>query len=114
MRLLLDENLSPKLVAAISHAFPDSHHVEQLGLRGATDQEVWEAARSGGFVLVSKDNDFRQFSFLYGPPPKVVWLAVGNAGTDSIRDLLLSSPAILTRFVETPEDAFLILPLQAH
>jgi predicted nuclease of predicted toxin-antitoxin system len=44
-----------------------------LGLRGATDTAVWEYAKVEGFVLVSKDNDFRQRSFQYGAPPKVVW-----------------------------------------
>lgn len=44
--------------------------------------ESWDYAGFHGFVIVSKDNDFRQLSFLKGPPPKVVWLSIGNAGTD--------------------------------
>lgn len=113
MKLLLDENLSPRLVAALSLVYPDSRHLEDLGLRGATDQQVWDAAREGRFVLVSKDNDFRQFSFLYGAPPKVVWLAAGNAGTDAIRDLLSSKLSTIEDFVRDPDAAFLVLQAEA-
>jgi predicted nuclease of predicted toxin-antitoxin system len=42
---------------------------------------VWEYAKAGGFAIVSKDADFRQLSFLYGSPPKVVWLRAGNRST---------------------------------
>ena len=34
----------------------------------------WAYARDHGYTIVSKDNDFRQYAFLYGPPPKVLWL----------------------------------------
>lgn len=48
------------------------------------DLQIWQYALEHGLTIVSKDNDFRQLSFLYGPPPKVIWLSVGNAGTDII------------------------------
>ena len=44
-------------------------------MRGATDAAIWTYARDHGYTIVSKDNDFRQYAFLYGPPPKVLWLA---------------------------------------
>ena len=69
MKLLLDENLSPRLVEVLSRQYPGSRHVDQLGLRGKPDHVIWEQAASGDFVLVSKDNDFRQLSFLHGTPP---------------------------------------------
>ena len=34
MKLLLDENLSPKLVARLANCFPDSAHVDRLELGG--------------------------------------------------------------------------------
>jgi predicted nuclease of predicted toxin-antitoxin system len=84
MKLLLDENLSPRLPALLADIYPGSSQLELVGLRGATDAAVWDYAKAAGFVLVSKDNDFRQMSFHYGAPPKVVWLRVGNAGTHVI------------------------------
>jgi len=72
VKLLLDENLSGRLVARLSRAYPGTQHVEAVGLRGKTDREVWDYAAAHDFVIASKDNDFRQLSFLYGAPPKVL------------------------------------------
>ena len=109
MKLLLDENLSPKLVHVLADGFPGSTQVELLGLRGASDATVWETARAHGYTIVSKDNDFRQRSFLHGPPPKVVWLSIGNAGTDAIRVLLLNHRERLLEFLGKPEEGLLVL-----
>ena len=87
MKLLLDENLSPKLAESLQEEYPESIHVRAVGLHGADDQRIWEYARDHGLTIVSKDNDFRQRSFLAGFPPKVVWLNVGNAGTRAIEAL---------------------------
>lgn len=81
MKLLFDENLSSSLVAQLQSEFPDSTHVDLIGMRGIADRGIWNYAGANAFVIVSKDNDFRQLSFLLGPPPKVIWLSVGKAGT---------------------------------
>ena len=62
MKLLFDENVSPKLVGLIEAAFPESAHVYDPGLRGATDRPIWDHARNNGFTIVSTDDDFRQRS----------------------------------------------------
>lgn len=109
MRLLLDENLSPDLVQAISAEYPGSAHVRDLGLQSATDLAVWERARADGYAVVSKDSDFRQMSFLFGAPPKVVWVRLGNCSTAEILALLRSRMAALQSFWEDPEASFLVL-----
>jgi predicted nuclease of predicted toxin-antitoxin system len=109
MKLLLDENLSPRLAASLAAQYPGTTQVELLGLRGASDTTVWELARTQGYVLVPKDNDFRQRSFQYGAPPKVVWLKVGNAGTAAIQQLLMHSRSAIARFVADPEETLLVL-----
>ena len=114
MKLLLDENLSHKLVARLAAAFPDTAHVDGLGFRGQPDTTVWQYAAEHGFVLVSKDDDFRQLSFLRGHPPKVVWLVVGNAGTAVIADLLLRNRSRLAVFAADPDDALLTLTMSAQ
>jgi Domain of unknown function (DUF5615) len=58
MRLLLDNNLSPRLVELLTLAGWDVAHVRALGLRAATDKVVLEAARNDHRVLVSADTDF--------------------------------------------------------
>lgn len=69
MKLLLDQNLSRKLVARLGDLYPDSAHVAELGLDRASDREVWEFARDHGFILVSKDSDMVELSLLGGAPP---------------------------------------------
>ena len=51
MKLLFDENLSPKLVASLADIYPDSNHVHRVGLGGATDNEVWEYALKNAYTL---------------------------------------------------------------
>lgn len=107
--LLFDENLSPRLVKLLAESFPGSVHVDDVDLHGCPDGDVWSYARGNGFVLVSKDNDFRQLSFLRGAPPKVVWLRIGNAPTQAIAELLLSRRNELEFFERDAEAALLVL-----
>ena len=57
-------------------------------LTRATDRQIWEFAGEHGYAIVSKDADFRQLAFMHGPPPKVIWLRVGNVSTTEILDLI--------------------------
>lgn len=111
MKLLFDENLSPRLVRRLARLFPESQHVDLIGLHGQIDPAIWDYAGLNQFTIVSKDNDFRQISFLKGPPPKVVWLSVGNAGTQAIGDLLQRSHERIVTFLENPEESLLVLEL---
>lgn len=112
MKLLLDENLSHRLVARLTEAFPGTASVYHVGLDGQPDSTLWDYAAEHGFVIVSKDDDFRQMSFFQGHPPKVVWLVVGNAGTDPIADLLLTNQSVIALFIDRTEDALLTLSLE--
>lgn len=78
MKLLFDENLSPKLPHLVGNVFPGSTHVRDCGLKGLPDEDIWEYARAKRYMIVSKDSDFCQRSLLYGAPPKFVWLRIGN------------------------------------
>ncbi|MDE3019149.1 MAG: DUF5615 family PIN-like protein [Nitrospirota bacterium] len=111
MKLLFDENLSPSFVQTLETQYPGSAHVRALGLRGATDAAIWERAQRDGYAIVSKDNDFRQLSFLHGAPPKVIWLSVGNAGTEAILHFLQSRRAEIEIFESDPRTSLLVLLL---
>ena len=58
MRLLLDNNLSPRLVDVLSKEGWDIVHVGSRGLRAASDRVVLQRTRDDGRVLVSADTDF--------------------------------------------------------
>ncbi len=110
MRLLFDQNLSRRLVGELAPWFPDSGHVAALGIETATDREIWAYAGEHGYLIVSKDSDFRQLAFLLGPPPKAVWLSVGNCPTSVIADLLRTSAEVVGAFTDSAEEALLVLP----
>ena len=65
----------------LAHDFPGGAHVRDTGLRAAEDGQIWDHARTQGFMIVSKDTDFRERSYVEGFPPKIIWLDVGNART---------------------------------
>ena len=109
MNLLFDENLSRRLVRVLASLYPESQHVDAVGLHGQPDLAIWQYAKQHGFVILSKDNDFRQLSFLHGAPPTVIWLAVGNAGTQAIATLLAHHRAAVEAFRDVPEESLLIL-----
>ncbi len=111
MKLFFDENLSYQLVDRLAALFPGSRHIDQAGLRGNADTVIWDYARTHDLCIVSKDNDFRQLSVLRGPPPKIVWLSVGNTGTDVIAGLLQQNANRITGFGGMLEENLLILEL---
>jgi predicted nuclease of predicted toxin-antitoxin system len=109
VKLLFDENLSPRLVQALGDLYPDSAHLRDCGLRGASDSEVWQFAAENGFTIVSKDSDFSQRSYLLGGAPKVVWLRIGN-GTTARADFVLRNAAErLQAFLASEEESCLVL-----
>ncbi len=109
MKLLFDQNLSPHLVDALTDLYPGSAHVRDVGLARADDREVWEHAKTQGFVVVSKDSNFHQLAFLHGPPPKAVWLRLGNCTTEDIEQVLRARHADVVAFGDHLEEAFLVL-----
>src|SRR6516162_7018806 len=98
MKLLFDENLSPRLVNLLAVEFPGSEHVRNVGLAAAPDPAVWSYASKHGLVIVSKDSDFQHRALLLGHPPKVVWLRLGNCSTATVAALLHARQSDLLAF----------------
>ena len=109
MKLLLDQNLSSNLAQLLVDLYPDSIHVRDVGLERADDREVWNYARDRGFTIASKDSDFRQMSFLYGHPPKIVWIQRGNCSTGDIEAVLRDRYDDVVAFELDQESSFLAL-----
>jgi predicted nuclease of predicted toxin-antitoxin system len=74
VKLLFDQNLSPSLVDSLADIYPESVHVQSVGLDRADDMAVWDFARRQNLVIVTKDADFQERSLIAGAPPKVVWI----------------------------------------
>ena len=69
MKLLLDENLSRRLVPFLQFNYPGSSQVVLLGMESATDKEVWQRARDEDYVIVTQTPTFRN-SRLFGDNPQ--------------------------------------------
>ena len=110
MKLLFDQNRSPRLVGRFSDLFPDSQHVRDVGLSEAEDPEIWDFAASNHFAIVSKDNDFVQLALLRGAPPKVIRLHVGNCTTARVESVLRSGSEAIVAFGRNSEASLLVLP----
>ena len=110
MRLLFDQNLSPRLSELLRDIFPGSVHVREVALHEADDSLVWEYARANGFVIVSKDSDFQQRSLLRGAPPKFIWLRLGNCSVAESENLLRLHSVSIHTFDADPELSHLMLP----
>lgn len=112
MKLLFDENISPRLSAALADIYPGSAHVHQCGLGSADDLAVWQYAKDNGFAIVSKDSDFQERSVLLGAPPKIIWLRATNCTSDQIENLLRVALPTITQFIQEDRESCLILGLR--
>ncbi len=108
-RLLFDENVAPSLAHRLSDLYPGSAHVRDVGLATADDEQIWLHARDGGYLIVTKDDDFRQRSFLRGAPPKVLWARLGNCSTADVEGALRGRYSTIVAFAEDEMAAFLVI-----
>ena len=95
MKLLLDENLSCRLVPLLAAAYPGTSQVVLLGLESASDSVVWQTPKDQGFVIVTRDVDFVELSLVWGQPPKVIWLRTPNPSTATTLKILLEHRAMI-------------------
>ena len=89
MTLWIDAQLSPALALWITQTFGiQAAAVRDLGLRDATDRDIFEAAGKAKAIVLTKDGDFVRLLDRFGPPPQVIWLTCGNTGNAHLRQIL--------------------------
>ena len=103
MKLLLDENLSYRLVKVLSPIYPGSLHASSVRPILRTDMGIWTYARNNGFIIVTFDSDFLQLATLHGMPPKVILLTIQNPRRAAIASLLSMRQEQIHHFVERTE-----------
>jgi predicted nuclease of predicted toxin-antitoxin system len=109
MKLLFDENLSPKLPNRLSDLFPGSLHVRDVGMKATVDPIVWDYAKDNDLMIVSKDADMHDLSLVLGNPPKVIWLRLGNCSTLQVENLLRRDINAIQSFYEDENLSLLAL-----
>ena len=108
MKLPFDENLSHKLPGLVAASFPGSQHVRDLGLMGRTDEEIWNYAKTAGFIIISKDKDFYQRTLFFGSPPKFIWLCLGNCTRNDLLNLIRRHEKDIIAFETSPESVLIL------
>ena len=103
MKLLLDQNISYRLVNKINSLFPETEQVKRLGLENKPDREIWEYAQKENYTIVTFDSDFYDMSLLLGHPPKVIWLKLGNTTTKNLETIFFEKSDQIKAFIEDGE-----------
>ena len=85
----IDAQLSPALAAWISSSLAvRAVAVRDLGLREATDQEIFSAAKRENVIVMTKDSDFVLLLDRLGPPPQIIWIRCGNTSNARLKEIL--------------------------
>lgn len=89
MHWLLDANLSYRLVRQLEELVVEVTHVSRAGLPvPATDQQIWVWARQRNAVIITNDEDFHRMAAVFGFPPNVVLLRMGNQSNLALANTL--------------------------
>ncbi|WP_264534688.1 DUF5615 family PIN-like protein [Flavobacterium sp. N1736] len=100
MKLLLDANISWRIVKLIGNDFSDSLHSNVIPVnQPAKDIEIWQFAKQNNFTILTHDDDFEKLLLLKGAPPKVIILKTFNKNTKQIAELLISKKEIIESFI---------------
>ncbi|MEO6709719.1 MAG: DUF5615 family PIN-like protein [Planctomycetota bacterium] len=79
MKVWIDAQLPPSLVRVLSRQTGvEAKHLFDLGLGRSKDEAIYSAARAADVILVSKDFDFVRLLERLGPPPRILWITLGN------------------------------------
>lgn len=91
MKILLDENVSYRIIKKIKHLFDDCKHVNEVGLIAEHDNDIWAFAQKHQYTILTFDADYQELSVLKGFPPKIIWLNTGNVRTEKLSALLIEN-----------------------
>lgn len=104
MKLLLDQNISYRLLSIVEDYYPQSTHVRLLKMTEADDLTIWNYAKTNGFTILTKDADYYDFSLLHRFPPKIIWVKSGNTSTEFLANVLLKNHLVIKAFIEKDDE----------
>ena len=99
MNLLLDQNISYRVVAYLEPVFGSVKQVKQLGLTDVSDVEIWNFSKRNNYTIITFDSDFIDIASLHGSPPKIIWLRFGNASNLKIVNKLVTNVEMINEFI---------------
>lgn len=100
MKILIDQNISQRIVPLLAPQFDVLDHVRQIGLTDASDYEIFMFARANGYqAVITADDDFVKLINQFSEPPKIIWLRTGNCSTKVLSHLLIEKVPAIRDFV---------------
>ncbi len=106
-KLLLDNNISHRLLNKIQDLFPNSSHVMIQNLDESSDLKIWQYAKLNHYTIVTKDSDFNDLAIYKGIPPKIIWLKVGNCKVVELENIFKINEDIIKNFLLNHHSAIL-------
>lgn len=105
MIVWVDAQLPPQVAIWLSETFGiEAKALRDLGMRDATDKDIFSAAAAAHAVILTKDRDFVDMAMIFGAPPKVIWLTCGNCTNRHLRAVVLHQFDQAIRLLESGED----------
>lgn len=105
MKLLLNENLSWRMIKPLVSISEEIVHVSDLKItQPADDVAIWNYAKKNGFTIISKDDDFEKIVLLRKAPPKLIYLKTYNLDTKKLVDLIIGNKDKIIQFVTFKEN----------
>lgn len=99
MKLLFDQNISFRVASRLRFVFSNCRQVRELSLEDKSDRDIWSFAKKEGYTIVTFDADFYDLVTLYGHPPKIIWLRIGNTSSENLIVILQSHADIINSFI---------------
>jgi len=77
-------NCRPALARLLESLGHHAEHVQDCGLRDATDSVIWDHALACGAAIITKDEDFANRTYASKKAPVIVWLRIGNCSRKAL------------------------------
>lgn len=100
MKILIDQNISFRLIGKIIHLYPKISHVKYCDLVNAIDFDIFLYAKENEFkAILTLDEDFDNILLEHNSPPKIIWLRVGNCSTMEIAEIIIRNSLEIDEFI---------------
>jgi predicted nuclease of predicted toxin-antitoxin system len=104
MKIVIDQNISFRIVPHINHLFTEVGHVRTLGWTDAPDIIIFRNAKQQGFdAILTLDEDFDNIILENIPPPKILWLRIRNCSTLHLAEIIENKIEIINNFLNDDE-----------
>lgn len=111
MKILVDQNIAPRLIENVMDIFPDSLHINSISPVLNSDQDIWKYALNNNFVLVTTDANFFDYSILAEKAPKTIFIKGNLITTNKLEWTLRVNSESIEQFVDS--DPSICLTIQA-